>query len=66
MKLYDLKMHCGDCPIIDYCNHCPSTPPCAQPRFENITVLDFKSVIKYLEERGEDDGKEKPNGHTSI
>ena len=58
MKLYDLKMHCGNCPVIDYCNDYRSTPPCAQPRFENITVEDFKSVIEYLEECREEDGEE--------
>ena len=46
MKLYDLKMQCGNCPIIDYCNDYTATPPCSQPRFEN---LDTEIFLKLAE-----------------
>lgn len=47
----DLNMKCGDCPIIDYCNGYGDTPPCSQPRFEDLKVSDFKNVCDYLENR---------------
>jgi len=41
MLLSELNMHCDNCSIIDYCNDFESTPPCEQPRLENMDVLDF-------------------------
>jgi hypothetical protein len=38
MKIGELNLYCGDCPIIDYCNDYEDTPPCIQPRFENVNV----------------------------
>ena len=46
MKLSELGMHCGECEIIDYCNSFEDTPPCAQPRFEN---MDTKTFLKLAE-----------------
>lgn len=51
MKMPELGMHCGECPIIDYCNGYEDTPPCSQPRFENLDVQDFLNVTDYLENR---------------
>ena len=53
MKMSELNMKCGDCPLIDYCNSYEETPPCSQPRFEDLKVQDFLNVIDYLENRGE-------------
>lgn len=36
MKLGELDCHCDNCAIIDYCNDYDDTPPCEQPRFENV------------------------------
>ena len=41
MKLSDLKMHCDSCSIIDYCNDYDYTPPCEQPRFEDVSIEEF-------------------------
>lgn len=41
MKMGDLRMHCDNCDIIDYCNVYEDTPPCDQPRFENLDTKDF-------------------------
>lgn len=51
IKMSDLNMKCGDCPIIDYCNSYDDTPPCAQPRFEGLKVSDFINVCDYFENR---------------
>lgn len=41
MKIGKLDLHCGECPIIEYCNEYEDTPPCQQPRFENIETEDY-------------------------
>lgn len=46
MKMEELGMHCGDCKIIDYCNNYEDTPPCSQPRFENVEVDRFLELAK--------------------
>ena len=46
MKLSELHMHCGNCQIIDYCNDYEDTPPCAQPRFENVEIDRFKLLAE--------------------
>ena len=51
MKMSELNMKCGECPLIDYCNGYEDTPPCSQPRFENLEVQDFLVVADYLENR---------------
>lgn len=51
MKMSELDMKCGECPLIDYCNSYEDTPPCAQPRFENLDVEDFLNVVDYLDNR---------------
>lgn len=51
MKMSELKMKCGDCLLIDYCNAYEDTPPCCQPRFENMEVQDFLNIVDYLKDR---------------
>jgi hypothetical protein len=46
MKLSELEMHCDRCPIIDHCNNYEDTPPCSQPRFENVDTDDFKRLAE--------------------
>jgi hypothetical protein len=47
MKLKEFDWHCGECPIIEYCNSQNDTAPCQQPRLMDITVGDFINVINY-------------------
>ena len=46
MKLSEYEMHCDSCDIIDYCNDYEDTPPCAQPRFED---MDTETFLKLAE-----------------
>ncbi len=46
MKMSDLDMCCGNCSIIDFCNDYADTPPCSQPRFEDVEVADFLELAK--------------------
>jgi hypothetical protein len=55
MKLKELDMKCGECEIIDHCNNHQDTPPCAQPRLENLTVEQFLDVVDYILTRSEPD-----------
>lgn len=41
MKMHELDMHCGKCPIIEFCNDYADTPPCSQPRFDDVDVNRF-------------------------
>lgn len=50
-KLSELKMHCGECAIIDFCNGYEDTPPCEQPRFKELRIVDFLEVIDYWDNR---------------
>lgn len=51
MKLSDLDMKCGVCPIIELCNDYADTPPCHQPRLEDLSVQQFLDVVDYIENR---------------
>ena len=51
MKMSELDMKCCKCPLTDYCNSYEDTPPCSQPRFENLEVQDFLNVADYLNNR---------------
>lgn len=46
MKMDELDMRCGDCPIIEYCNDYEDTPPCSQPRFEGVNIDKFKELAE--------------------
>ncbi len=46
MLMNELDMHCGNCTIIDYCNDYEDTPPCSQPRFENVEVDKFIELAR--------------------
>lgn len=49
MKVGDLNMHCGECDIIDFCNDYEDTPPCAQSRFENVTVSEYLNTASTID-----------------
>lgn len=46
MKMHELDMHCGKCPIMEYCNDYADTPPCSQPRFEGVDVNEFRNLAE--------------------
>lgn len=43
------------CDIVDYCNNYSDTHPCAQPRFENVTVEAFLEQAKNADGKNDDE-----------
>lgn len=46
MKIGNLKLKCGECPIIDYCNEYEDTPPCLQSRFEKVDADQYLNAVE--------------------
>lgn len=50
MKAKELKCHCDNCPLIEWCTDFDITPLCEQPRFEDVDVTLLKNVLGHVEE----------------
>ena len=51
MKIGQLDMHCGNCPIVDYCTHPHETPAlCCVQGLQDVDIDDYKKLAEQVTE----------------